>query len=78
MSQQLKDLVNICPFFSLSLDESTGICVVAQLSIYIYIYEEWMIISVSLENFSVLSRFTEKQADQIYSTKNFNAWKFYK
>lgn len=35
VSQQLKDLVNSCTFFSLALDESTDICDVAQLSIFI-------------------------------------------
>lgn len=35
MSQQLKDLVHSCTFFSLALDESTDICDVAQLSIFI-------------------------------------------
>ena len=35
ISQQLKDLVKSCTFFSLALDESTDICDVAQLSIFI-------------------------------------------
>ena len=34
-SQQLKDLVKTCTFYSLALDESTDICHVAQLSIFI-------------------------------------------
>lgn len=33
--QQLKDLVQSCTFFSLALDESTDVCDVAQLSIFI-------------------------------------------
>ena len=33
--QQLKDLANSCTFFALALDESTDICGVAQLSIFI-------------------------------------------
>ena len=33
--QQLKDLVKSCTFFSLALDESTDVCDVAQLSIFI-------------------------------------------
>ena len=35
ISEQLKDLANACTFFSLALDESTDICDVAQLSIFI-------------------------------------------
>ncbi|KAG7155182.1 Zinc finger BED domain-containing protein 5-like 1 [Homarus americanus] len=35
VSQQLKDLAHSCTFFSLALDESTDICDVAQLSIFI-------------------------------------------
>ena len=34
VSQQMKDLVKTCTFFSLALDESTDICHVAQLSIF--------------------------------------------
>lgn len=35
ISEQLNDLANACTFFSLALDESTDICDVAQLSIFI-------------------------------------------
>ncbi|KAG7176846.1 General transcription factor II-I repeat domain-containing protein 2A-like 1, partial [Homarus americanus] len=35
LRDQLKDLVHSCTFFSLALDESTDICDVAQLSIFI-------------------------------------------
>lgn len=35
VSEQLKDLVHACTFFSLALDESADICDVAQLSIFI-------------------------------------------
>ena len=35
VSQQLNDLVKTCTFFSLALDESTDMCDVAQLSIFI-------------------------------------------
>ena len=35
VSQQLKDLVKTCTFLSLALDESTDICDVVQLNIFI-------------------------------------------
>ncbi|KAG7162491.1 Zinc finger BED domain-containing protein 5-like 10, partial [Homarus americanus] len=54
VSQQLKDLVHSCTFFSLALDKSTDICDVVQLSIFIKgiddhfsVFEEL----VSLESF---------------------------